>query len=115
MAFKKFFAIKDNTITNASAYGSTTRATGSNMGLLDSVGDGITLAGVRVLVSTDVPAGNAWGLDSSQVMVVQRTGTTVVTSSDSAFDFDALQVRATARVGWAFVNPSRVVRLYDAP
>jgi hypothetical protein len=41
------------------------QATGSNMGLLDStgVGDGVTLAGVPVLVSTDVAAGNAWGLD----------------------------------------------------
>jgi HK97 family phage major capsid protein len=37
--------------------------TGSNMGLLDNVGDGVTLAGVPVLVSTDVAAGNAWGLD----------------------------------------------------
>ena len=48
--------------------------------LLDAngVGDGVTLAGVPVLVSTDVAAGNAWGLDGSQVLVVQRTGTQVV-------------------------------------
>ena len=37
MAYKKFFANKDNTITNASKFGGTTRATGSNMGLADSV------------------------------------------------------------------------------
>lgn len=90
------------------------QATGSNMGLLDNVGDGVQLAGVPVLVSTDVAAGNAWGLDATQIFVVQRTGTTVTTSTDSAFDHDATQVRATARVGFGFANPAGVVRLYDA-
>lgn len=90
------------------------QADDSNMGLFDNVGDGTTLAGVKVLVSTDVAAGNAWGLDSSQVLIVQRTGTTVTRSTDAAFDYDAVQVRATARVGFGFVNPAGVVRLYDA-
>ncbi|WP_145012981.1 phage major capsid protein [Mycobacterium marseillense] len=88
--------------------------TDSNMGLLASVGDGITLAGVPVLVSTDVAAGNAWGVDAAQILVVQRTGTTVVRSTEAAFDYDAVQVRATARVGFGFANPAGVVRLYDA-
>ena len=90
--------------------------TGSNVGLLDAngVGDGTALAGVPVLVSTDVAAGNAWGLDASQIFVVQRTGTTVTRSTDAAFDYDAVQVRATARVGFGFANPAGVVRLYDA-
>lgn len=90
--------------------------TGSNVGLLDSTGvaDGTTLAGVPVLVSTDVAAGNAWGLDREQVLVVQRTGTRVVSSRDAAFDYDAVQVRATARVSFGFTNPAGVVRLYDA-
>jgi HK97 family phage major capsid protein len=89
---------------------------GSNVGLLDAngVGDGVTLAGVPVLVSTDVAAGNAWGLDDSQVLVVQRTGTKVTRSVDAAFDYDAVQVRATARVSFGFANPAGVVRLYDA-
>jgi HK97 family phage major capsid protein len=87
---------------------------GSNKSLFESVADGVTLAGVKVLVSTDVAAGNAWGVDSSQILVVQRTGTTVVTSTDAAFDYDAVQVRATARVGFGFANPAGVVRLYDA-
>lgn len=86
----------------------------SNMGLFDAVGDGTALAGVQVLVSTDVAAGNAWGVDASQILVVQRTGTTVTRSFDSAFDYDAVQVRATARVSFGFVNPAGVVRLYDA-
>ena len=90
------------------------QGTTSNVGLLENVGDGVTLAGVPVLVSTDVAAGNAWGVDSSQVLVVQRTGTSVVTSTDAAFDYDAVQVRATARVGFGFVNAPGVVRLYDA-
>ncbi|BDY27535.1 phage major capsid protein [Mycolicibacterium mageritense] len=89
-------------------------ATGSNQGLLDNVGDGVRLAGVPVLVSNDVAAGNAWGLDSSQILVVQRTGTEIATSKDSAFAYDAVQVRALARVGFGFVNPAGVVRLYDA-
>lgn len=86
----------------------------SNMGLFDAVGDGTTLAGVQVLVSTDVATGNAWGVDASQILVVQRTGTTVTRSFDSAFDYDAVQVRATARIAFGFVNPAGVVRLYDA-
>jgi HK97 family phage major capsid protein len=89
---------------------------GSNVGLFDANGvvDGLTIAGVPVLVSPEVAAGNAWGLDGSQVFVVQRTGTKVVRSGDSAFDYDAVQVRATARVSFGFANPAGVVRLYDA-
>ncbi|OBC08992.1 capsid protein [Mycobacterium sp. 852013-50091_SCH5140682] len=88
--------------------------TGSNKGLFESVADGQTLAGVPVLVSTDVAAGNAWGVDASQILIVQRTGTTVTRSFDSAFDYDAVQVRATARIAFGFPNPAGVVRLYDA-
>ena len=89
---------------------------GSNVGLLDTTGvaDGVTLAGVPVLVSTDVAAGNAWGLDGSQVLIVQRSGTRVERSRDAAFAYDAVQVRGTARVSFGFANPAGVVRLYDA-
>lgn len=89
---------------------------GSNVGLLDAngVGDGTTLAGVPVLVSTDVAAGNAWGLDREQVLVVRRTGTQITRSGDAAFDYDAVQVRGTARISFGFSNPAGVVRLYDA-
>ena len=91
-------------------------ASGSNVGLFDANGvvDGLTIAGVPVLVSTDVAAGNAWGLDSSQVLVVQRTGTQITRSVDAAFDYDAVEVRGTARISWGFSNPAGVVRLYDA-
>lgn len=92
------------------------QGTASNVGLLDAngVGDGVTLAGVPVIVSTDVAAGNAWGLDSSQILVVQRTGTKIVKSSDAMFDYDSIQIRGTARVGFGFANPAGIVRLYDA-
>ncbi|MFD9666065.1 phage major capsid protein [Rhodococcus sp. NPDC059968] len=88
--------------------------TGSNQGLLDNVGDGVTLAGVPVIVSTAVAAGEAWGLDKSQIMTVRRTGTQVVTSGDAAFASDAVQIRATSRVGFGLINPAGIVRLYNA-
>lgn len=95
----------------------TKQATASNVGLLDATGvaDGVTLAGVPVIISPDIPAGNAWGLDGTQCYVVQRTGTTVVKSADAAFNMDAVQVRGTARVAFGFANPSGIQRLYDAP
>lgn len=83
-------------------------------GLLDNVADGVSLAGLKMLVSTDVAAGNAWAVDASQVIVVQRAGTKIVKSDQAAFDYDGIQIRATARVSWGFANPAGVVRLYDA-
>jgi HK97 family phage major capsid protein len=83
-------------------------------GLLDNVADGVSLAGLKLLVSTDVATGNAWAVDSSQVIVVQRTGTKIVKSDQAAFDYDGVQIRATSRVSWGFANPAGVVRLYDA-
>lgn len=92
------------------------QGTASNVGLLDAtgVGDGVTLAGIKVIVSADVPAGNAWGLDGSQVFVVQRLGTTITKSVDAAFAQDAVQVRGVARVSFGFANGPGIVRLYDA-
>jgi HK97 family phage major capsid protein len=90
-------------------------SSGSNQGLLETVDDGVLLAGLPALVSPSVDALTfAWGIDASQVMVVRRTGTTIATSKDAAFGEDALQIRATSRVGFGFANPPGVVRLYDA-
>ena len=75
-------------------------------GLVESVKDGIKLAGLVALVSPAVAAGNAWAVDKSQVRVVS--------SKDAAFANDAFQIRAVSRVGFGFANPSGVVRLYDA-
>lgn len=88
--------------------------TGSNQGLFENVADGISLGGLTVLVSPHVAAGNAWALDSSQVMVVRRAGTTVVTDTSVAFGDDATQLRATSRVGFGFANAAGIVRLHDA-
>jgi hypothetical protein len=41
------------------------------------------------LLGSDVASGNARGIDGSQVLVVQRTGTTVTRSTDAAFACDA--------------------------
>lgn len=89
-------------------------ATGSNQGLLETVDDGIKLAGLTALVSPAVGAGNAWALDESQVLTVRRTGTTLATSRDAAFGSDATQIRAVSRVGFGFANPAGIVRLWDA-
>jgi len=86
----------------------------SYRGLLDNVADGVSLAGLKLLVSTDVTAGHAWAVDSSQVIVVQRTGTKIVRSDQAKFDYDGVLIRATARIAWGFANPAGVVHLYDA-
>lgn len=89
-------------------------STGSNQGLLETVDDGVRLAGLVAYVSPHVAAGNAWAVDKSQVMTVRRLGTTVVTSKDAAFGSDATQIRAVSRVSFGFANPAGVVRLHDA-
>lgn len=88
--------------------------TGSNQSLLETVDDGIRLAGLVALISPAVAAGNAWAVDNSQVMTVRRLGTTVVQSKDAAFSKDATQIRAVSRVGFGFANPAGIVRLHDA-
>jgi Phage capsid family len=88
--------------------------TTSNKGLLETVDDGVRLGGLVCLVSPAVAAGNAWAVDNSQIMTVRRLGTTVETSRDAAFAYDAIQIRAVSRVSFGFINPAGVVRLYDA-
>lgn len=89
-------------------------ASGSNAGLLETVDNGIRLAGVPVYVSRSVAAGNAWGLDKNQLRTVRRLGTTIVADASASFDSDAMQLRATSRVGFGFANPAGVIRLHDA-
>jgi HK97 family phage major capsid protein len=90
--------------------------TGSNQTLLQFVGDGLAVAGLPVLVSPDVDAATvAWGIPKQRVVTVLRKGTEVVASKDSAFANDAVDIRAIARVGFGFLHPAAVVRLYDAP
>lgn len=91
------------------------QVTGGTVGLLDAAGvnDGTVIAGKPVLVSRDVATGEAWGIDSSQLLVIQRAGTSIARSGDSVFDYDAVQVRATARVGFGVANPMGIVHFHD--
>ncbi|VBA57610.1 hypothetical protein LAUMK191_04100 [Mycobacterium attenuatum] len=89
-------------------------ASGSNQSLLQFVEDGITVAGLPVLTSTHVDAGTvAWGIDKTQQRYVLRRGTTV--ERFDSITNDGQYVRAKSRVGFGFLNPAGVVRLYDAP
>ena len=90
--------------------------TGSNQSLLQFVNDGLVVAGLPVFVSPKVDALTlAWGIPKQRVVTVLRKGTEVVASKDSGFANDAVDIRAIARVGFAFLQPAAVVRLYDAP
>jgi HK97 family phage major capsid protein len=90
--------------------------TGSNQTLLQFVQDGLVVAGLPVFVSPNVdPLTLAWGIPKARVVTVLRKGTEVVASKDSGFANDAVDIRAVARVGFGFLQPAAVVRLYDAP
>ena len=85
--------------------------TNANSYLVEVVEDGLRLCGLPVLVSKHVPATVAfYGIDRSQALFVIRKGTTVERSRDSAFRQDGVDVRAIARVGFAWVNPAGVIR-----
>lgn len=88
-------------------------ATGSNQSLIQFVEDGITVAGLPVLVSDQVDAATKfWGIPKDHVVVVTRKGTSV--ERFDAVDRDGTWVRAVARFGIGFLNPAGVVRGYDA-
>lgn len=89
------------------------KGTGSNERLLERTTEGTFIAGVRVLTNPNVDANTkAWGVDSTRVKIVLRQGTEM-----QMFDVprqDAVDIRGIARVGFAFLHPLSVVRLYDA-
>ena len=85
---------------------------GSNQTLIQFVEDGITVAGLPVLVSDQVDAATLfWGIPSDHVKLVMRKGTTV--ERFPAVQQDGSYVRAVARFGLGFLNESGVVRGYD--
>ena len=90
------------------------KGTGSNERLLQFTTDGAVIAGVPVLTDSKVDAATfAWGIDSTRTKVVVTQGTEM-----RKFDVprqDAIDVRGIARVGFAFLHPQSIVRLYDAP
>ena len=89
-------------------------ATSYNTSLFPDVSDGTQIAGLPVVVSRYVDAGTLfWGIDQQQVFTVLRAGTTIALSTDAAFDFDAVQVRVTARCGFGFANAPGIIRAFD--
>lgn len=88
-------------------------ATGSNKSLLQSTDDGVLLAGLPMLASVDVAAGEVWGLDRNQLFYVRRTGTEVRADASAAFSSDSTLVRATSRQAFGMVNPAGIIRVYD--
>ncbi|WP_348727426.1 phage major capsid protein [uncultured Mycolicibacterium sp.] len=89
------------------------KATGSNEPLLELVKDGMTIAGIPVLTNPNVDAETfAWGIDASRTITVLRKGTEV--KRFDAVNVDAIDVRAIARVGFAFLHPESIIRLHDA-
>lgn len=88
------------------------RQSGSNESLLEFVEDGMRIAGLPVITSTDVDSATfAFGIDSTQQRYVLRKGT-VVERFPSVTN-DGTYVRAITRVGWNTLNPAGIVRLYD--
>ena len=102
--------------TTAEALSKIKLQTGSNQTLLQFVEDGLVVAGLPVFVSPNVDVLTlAWGIPKARTVTVLRKGTEVVASKDSGFANDAVDIRAIARVGFGFLQPAAVVRLYDAP
>jgi len=84
---------------------------GYNQSLLQFVDDGVQIAGIPVITSTHVDADTvAWGVDRSQLRYVLRRGTTV--ERFPYVDHDGQYIRAISRIGFGFLNPAGVVRLY---
>ncbi len=87
-------------------------ASGSNQSLLQFVEDGITVAGLPVLVSDQVDASTLfWGIPKQHVMFVQRTGTTVERFPN--VQQDGTWIRVVSRLGLAYLNPAGIVRGFD--
>lgn len=87
-------------------------ADGSNQSLLANIHDAAqrSLAGVPVIVHSAVPAGQALMLDSSEVVAAYAT-LDLARSDDAYFEYDAVGIRATWRIGWEIVRPARLQKL----
>lgn len=87
-------------------------ATGSNQTLLTAdAGGGLMLEGLPVVVSPDLPAGTAYGLDSTRIVFGVREDAQVISDSSVFFTSDRVAVRATMRLTWAFPHEESVIKL----
>lgn len=84
--------------------------TGSERNLLE----GRTVAGVPLIVSTDVTAGTVYGIDSRFVSVVVRDNTRLEVDKSAYFSSDQVAVKATMRVGFAFTHPLALVKVTES-
>lgn len=74
---------------------------------------GRTVEGVPLVVSTHVPAGTIWGIDSRYVQVVVRDNTRLEVDKSAYFSTDQVAVKATMRVGFAFTHPDALVKVTE--
>lgn len=95
------------------------QATGSNMPMLGTAAtDSLDrrILGVPLLVSPAVDAATvAWGIPKAASVLVQRGGAELDVDKSVYFGSYSTGVRAVMRVGFGFVHPAAIVRLYDAP
>ena len=84
-------------------------ATGSNEPLLSDRGRSVL--GVPLLVSSAVTAGTIYGIDSRFVQIVVRDNTRLEVDRSAYFATDQVGVKATMRVGFAFMHPGALVKI----
>lgn len=86
--------------------------TGSARSLLANVHDAATrsLAGVPVIVHAAVPQGEALMLDKAEVVAAYGQ-LQLARSEDAFFEYDAVGIRATFRLGWNVVRTARLAKL----
>ncbi len=91
-------------------------ATGSNRNLLQPDATGATrraINGVPLFVVPDnaVEDDVVWGIDKTRVFTVIRQDVSLVVDRSVYFTKDAVAVRATMRVGFAYPHPASIVRI----
>ena len=74
-----------------------------------------TIAGVPLYVSPAVANDVVWAIPKQHSLVVLRTGTTVVTSSDVYFTSDRLAIRATTRLAFGFPYEGAIAKVSITP
>lgn len=86
--------------------------TGSNKTLLPDRSRNVL--GVPLVVSADVTAGTIYGVDSRFVQIVVRDNTRLEVDRSAYFSSDRVGVKATMRIGFAFTNPSTLVKVTES-
>lgn len=88
--------------------------TGSNRPLLGvdpSVATKRSIQGITLWTSPYVAAGVVWGIPQARVQVVMRDNTRLEVDRSVFFTSDRVAVKATMRVGFAFVHPAAIQKI----